>query len=333
MTGSLSLVPGTISSGRRSPVRSPDGAVGGSGRRSPSFHLSTRLRSPNEMKSFDSRSPTLRSPTRDSRRSPTNSINQDRKSPTTATCVSTQVQCGFDPDLSGDRSRARTPTGLSIPILRKSSINTYTATQRPPEVCRTSPSPSRIVIPPITVSNPTETIAIVERMNAARTAHKSPEKEVTPEKKSMMRDFFSFVKKQRSTGSTSSSTTTATTSRNRFASAFSRATISSSGSVSSGVGSPSLVRQSTYSSGTGAIPKQMSDSSSGFEPRLSFKFAKMSLRLRNRFSSERKKTTTITVQHQQQHQSEPSILRTYFHRLRKMNFKYIFNKIKLIYKN
>lgn len=329
MTGSLSLVPGTISSGRRSPVRSPDGAVGGSGRRSPSSHLSTRLRSPNEMKSFDSRSPTMRSPTRDNRRSPTNSICQDRKSPTTAFCVSTQVslmsmfegnapysniqsniffqqvQCGFDPDLSGDRnSRARTPTGLAIPILRRTSINTYTATQRPPELSRTSPSRIVMAIPPITVSNPSETIAIVARMNAERTAHRSPEKVPTPEKKSMMRDLFSFVKKPKSTGSTSSSTTTAT-SRNRFTSAFSRATISSSGSVSSSVGSPSLVRQCTYSSGSGAIPKQMSDSSSGFEPRLSFKFAKMSLRLRNRFSSERKKTTTITVQqaqNQQQHQ-------------------------------
>lgn len=96
MTGSLSLVPGTISSGRRSPVRTPEGAVGGigvggSGRRSPSSHLSTRLRSPNEMKSFDSRSPTLRSPTREHRRSPTNSISQERKSPTSSTCVSTQV--------------------------------------------------------------------------------------------------------------------------------------------------------------------------------------------------------------------------------------------------
>lgn len=208
--------------------------------------------------------------------------------------------------MSGDRnSRVRTPTGLSIPILRRTSINTYTATQRPPELSRTSPSPtpSRIVIPPITVSNPTETYAIVERMNAAKTTPKTPEKEATPEKKSMMRELFSFVKKPKSMGSSSSSTTT---SRNRFASAFSRATISSSGSVSSSGGSPSLVRQCTYSSGTGAIPKQMSESSSGFEPRLSFKFAKMSLRLRNRFSSERKKTTTITVQQAQQQQQQNS---------------------------
>lgn len=279
MTGSLNLY-----QGRRSPVgfldqRSPQG------RRSPVFLSHDRVRSPN---GFPSSSPTIerRSPT--DRRSPTFSIHtQDRRSPVTTAPITelqrrsptstVHVQDSRTYDLTPEDG-ARTPT-MMIPI-KRSSIGLFTPI---PFSEKRSPV-SSLPIPPITVSNPSETCKIVERMTesmiesiaeaAEEIKVKEPEKEVTEkkEKTSVMKEILAFVRKP------SKKVTTRT---GRFAAAFSRA--------ESGSGSGPLIRQSTFScspaasstAAKSAVTKQMSEV--GFEPKMSLKFSlntKMSLRLR-----------------------------------------------------
>lgn len=168
----------------------------------------------------------------------------------------------------------------------------------------------QLQIPPITVSNPSETCAIIEKslelsardavcMLAAEqpATSTSGAPEQRKEQRSVMRDLLAFVRKPSKkvttlmgvsaaaaaagpAAATATATSAASASRTgRFAAAFSRA--------ESGSGTP-LLRQSTFSTSPAAssraaksaVTKQLSDA--GFEPKLSFKLlnSKMSLRLR-----------------------------------------------------
>lgn len=199
----------------------------------------------------------------------------------------------------------RSPIGFShglitcIPIAGPSAGSTLTTTTSTnTSMERRSPVGMQLQIPPITVSNPSETCAIIEKsmelsakdfMQAAEQPSVPPEQR--KEQRSVMRDLLAFVRKPSkkvttlmgaaSTGVAAAPTTSAaSTSRTgRFAAAFSRAEIGSS---------TPLLRQSTFSTSPAAssraaksaVTKQLSDA--GFEPKLSFKLlnSKMSLRLR-----------------------------------------------------
>lgn len=145
-------------------------------------------------------------------------------------------------------------------------------------------------IPPITVSNPSETCGIIEKTLPSTRPddflyespdHKPPTSPVQERKeRSVIRDIMAFVRKPSKKVPSAPVSSTATTSRTgRFAAAFSRA--------ESGSGTP-LLRQSTFSTspaassraGKSAVTKQMSDA--GCESKISFKLlnSKMSLRLR-----------------------------------------------------
>lgn len=309
ITGSLVLV-----QGRRSPVgfndRSPQG------RRSPLLISNDRLKSPNELpvhSVFGTHSPTARSPTGD-RRSPTFSIHtQDRRSPIgaassndlsqvrrspTSTVHVQDTRSGYEATgFEMQSTEDRTPTGF--PSIKRPSIGLFTPIYFSGD--KRSPM-STMPIPPITVSNPTETGKIVERIaesNGAAEAAKelervekkkeeaaaaaAREKEV-PEKKertSVMKEILAFVRKPSKHISTRT---------NRFANAFTRA--------ESGSSSGPLIRQSTFSASPAAsstaaksaIVKQMSEV--GFEPKMSLKFAhytKMSLKLRRSANDEKTK--------------------------------------------
>lgn len=267
--------------GRKSPIlllHEPSIGNGGNDRRSPTSNIVGGRRSPlsfgqgfdNDRRSpssqFARRSPLgLESPSFDAgRRSPTSLYNQGRRSPTTESRQNSAVQL----------VSRKTSIGFN-----QEMINTITVSQ----MDKKSPI-GNVPIPPITVSNPSETMALTSKTIEF---NKPPEKEqsrpVTPEKKerpSVMRDILAFVRKPSNKKATT--TLTATTSRTgRFAAAFSRAESSSA---------TPLIRQSTFSTspaassraGKSAVTKQMSEV--GFESsKMSLKFSlntkNMSLRM------------------------------------------------------
>lgn len=296
MTGSLIL-----SQGRRSPVgafmeqRSPQG------RRSPIFLTHDHLRSPNEFPigHFEAKSPTMERKSPTDRRSPTFSIHtQDRLSPigmfesqrrSPTSTVHVQEGQFIDLDHTPDET-SRTPTGL-LPI-KRTSISLFTPI---PFGEKRSPV-TNMPIPPITVSNPSETCKIVEKIMAeSKSPIETPKeiekpseqgkekdkeekkekdsKEEKKEKTSVMKEILAFVRKP---------SKRVTTRTGRFAAAFSRAESGSSGAP--------LLRQSTFSASPAAastaaksaVTKQMSEV--GFESKMSLRFSlsntKMSLKLR-----------------------------------------------------
>lgn len=305
MTGSLVLV-----QGRRSPVgfndRSPQG------RRSPLIMSNDRLKSPNElpvqpMFGLGLHSPTARSPTGGAR-SPTLSMHtQERRSPIGAAAPvefgqprrsptsTVHVQdAHYEEGEADENGLVRSSSGIKRP-----SINLFTPIYFGGD--KRSPL-TAMPIPPITVSNPTETGRLAEKIaesNAAAEAARELErqreeqekqeaaaaaKESTPEKKertSVMKEILAFVRKPSKHISTRT---------NRFAHAFTRA--------ESGSSSGPLIRQSTFSASPAAsstaaksaVVKQMSEVA--FEPKMSLKFAhyaKMSLKLRRSANDDKAK--------------------------------------------
>ncbi|XP_055853654.1 serine-enriched protein isoform X2 [Episyrphus balteatus] len=304
MTGSL-----VLNQGRRSPVGYVSNDRSPQGRRSPLLLSTDRLKSPNELQTnnFDSRSPT-RSPTTD-RRSPTFSIHTQerrsplgapvdsytRRSPTSTVHVQDSMKT-FDDALTPE-DITRSTFGLTSSIKRP-SLGLFT-----PIYFGDKRSPiTAMHIPPITVSNPTETCKLVQRTaesNAAAAAEaareherqrdkdiekdKNKETSDKKEKTSVMKEILAFVRKPSKHIST----------RTRFANAFTRAETGSS--------SGPLIRQSTFSASPAAsstaaksaVVKQMSEV--GFEPKMSLKFAhytKMSLKLRRSAANDDKKPAT-----------------------------------------
>lgn len=303
MTGSL-----VLNQGRRSPVgyvndRSPQG------RRSPLLLSTDRLKSPNELQTnnFDSRSP-IRSPTTD-RRSPTFSIHtQERRSPIGApadsynkrsptSTVHVQDNMKTFDDAITPEDVTRSAFGLTSSIKRP-SLGLFTPIYFGD---KRSPITSMHNIPPITVSNPTETCKLVQRTaesnaaaaaEAAREHERQRDKDLEKDKKetsdkkektSVMKEILAFVRKPSKHIST----------RTRFANAFTRAETGSS--------SGPLIRQSTFSASPAAssaaaksaVVKQMSEV--GFEPKMSLKLAhytKMSLKLRRSAANDDKKSST-----------------------------------------
>lgn len=255
-------------------------------------------------------SPTARSPTDSQRRSPTFSIQihtQERRSPLGAVAPS-DFSCQAGP--SGGYTRrsptstvhvqdmATEPEEAGFVGLKRPSINLFTPIYFASE--KRSPMGP---IPPITVSNPTETYKSAEReREAAEALAREREKEAAqaqpppPEKKSVMREILAFVRKPSKHISTRT---------NRFANAFTRA--------ESGSSSGPLIRQSTFSASPAAsstaaksaVQKQMSEV--GFEPKMSLKFAhytKMSLKLRR--STRREEEEKQQQQQQLQQQQKAS---------------------------
>lgn len=265
-------------SGRRSPMNPQD--------RSPSGR-----RSPNYLSSHDlCRSPTVRSPT--GKRSPLEfsqgfglSITPiDRRSPAKEMVIQSWNE------------RQKSPTS-SVHLDRKSPVgvqslgigNFYVETKRS--------SNNQLPIPPITISNPSETCGLspksvesgrfspcklptpkdpspLKEETSEKTEKPTPEKK---EKTSVMREILAFVRKPSKKASSRTS---------RFAAAFSK---------SDNENNAPLVRQSTFSSspntssraGRTAVTKQMS-----YEPKISTKLknvgSKMSLRLRRATESKSK---------------------------------------------
>lgn len=239
------------------------------GRRSPQslIHSPQGRKSPNFLTHDQMRSPDRRSPTSGSRRSPVSGFYQPSHTPTEK----------LSPSGHPYTSERRSPTNYNItsPIL--------------PIADRKSPIGP---IPPITISNPSETYPIIHKTMPSQpekpsTSPKSPSPArespspnaaaATPnpekkEKPSVMKEILNFVRKP---------SKKVTTHTSKFAAAFTRR--------ESGSGSP-LMRQSTFSSipntssraGRNAITKQISEV--GFEPKMSLKLksvgSKMSLRLR-----------------------------------------------------
>lgn len=176
----------------------------------------------------------------------------------------------------------RSPIGFSQGLITCIPIETPTGGER-------SPLGFSMQIPPITVSNPSETCAIIEKTvpSTSRDAFADEMMDNKPaspvqerKERSVIRDIMAFVRKPSKRVSSPPVSTNASTSRTgRFAAAFSRA--------ESGSGTP-LLRQSTFSTspaassraGKSAVTKQMSDA--GCESKISFKLlnSKMSLRLR-----------------------------------------------------
>lgn len=212
------------------------------------------------------------------RRSPTSTVHvQDRRSPV-----------GFLDDIEeGRRSPTMQVQGRRSPIGFSQGLITCIPIASP-SAGDISPMAFSLQIPPITVSNPSETCAIIEKsvQSTSRDAFALDmmcEKPASPvqerKERSVIRDIMAFVRKP-SKKVTSPPVANVPTSRTgRFAAAFSRA--------ESGSGTP-LLRQSTFSTspaassraGKSAVTKQMSDV--GCESKISFKLlnSKMSLRLR-----------------------------------------------------
>lgn len=346
-----------LNPGRRSPV-----LLSPSGRRSPGFQThGDQLRSPVDFPGYtsDRKSPTTlfpersRSPTStplnpgrrspigfyepadrsNSARSPTSTVHvQDRsKSPLGFMNGSNGggggvagTGIGYGSEDSGRRSPTvqvqgrRSPIGFSQGLITCIPIVTPTTEKRSPI--------GNLQIPPITVSNPSETCAIIEKtMDASMLSffqhdNKSPSTDfggggggyeaTTPggsavpppqqerkEQRSVMREILAFVRKP----SKKASCVTATVA----AAAATTATPSSAASrtggrfaaafsrAESGSGTP-LLRQSTFSTSPAAssraaksaVTKQLSEAS--FEPKISFKLlnSKMSLRLRRTTTSD-----------------------------------------------
>lgn len=305
MTHSLNL-----SQGRRSPLSITQDQRSPQGRRSPIF-LTLDHRSPvDQFPPSDRRSPTSMLP---DRRSPTTVHTQGRLSPLafaqvyvpekrTSPVSTVHVQDRRSPIsmFQGSDDEKRSPTlqiaGRRSPIgSSQGLISAITPTERRSPVIP-------LQIPPITVSNPSETCAIIEKMlestvtvtesstSMIQSSDKSDEKrdkcpspvvEQRKEKGSVMREILAaFVRKPSKRTSTSTRTS-------RFAAAFSRAESNSA---------TPLLRQSTFSSSPpaasraakSAVTKQISESG-GFESKMSLKLlnAKMSLRLRK--SDDKKK--------------------------------------------
>lgn len=240
------------------------------GRRSPQslLHSPQGRKSPNFLTHDQMRSPDRRSPTSGSRRSPVSGFYQPSHTPTE------KLSPSGHPYNSDRRSPTNYSLNITSPIL--------------PIAERKSPMGP---IPPITISNPSETYPIIHKTMPSQpekpsTSPKSPSSarespqpppsvSPTPEKKerpSVMKEILNFVRKP---------SKKVTTHTSKFAAAFTRR--------ESGSGSP-LMRQSTFSSipntssraGRNAITKQISEV--GFEPKMSLKLksvgSKMSLRLR-----------------------------------------------------
>lgn len=285
---SLNLNPGRRSpqqlspSGRRSPVflmydgtRSPLDLL--EQRKSPTTLFPERIRSPTGR-----RSP-LGFPELGGHRSPTSTVHvQDQKSPTAvqSTYMDRSLLLGFD---EGRRSPTiqvqgrRSPIGFSQGLITCIPIVTPTEKKSPM-------GPTTLHIPPITVSNPSETCAIIEKtLDSIRIESSplvdpfiseypppSPPAPERKEQRSVMREILAFVRKP---------SKKATTRTGRFAAAFSRAESNSA---------TPLIRQSTFSSSPAAssraaksaVTKQLSEIS--FEPKMSLKLlnSKMSFRLR-----------------------------------------------------
>uniref|UniRef100_A0A336MNK9 CSON003486 protein n=1 Tax=Culicoides sonorensis TaxID=179676 RepID=A0A336MNK9_CULSO len=240
------------------------------GRRSPQsilLHSPQGRKSPNYLTHDQMRSPDRRSPTSGTRRSPLG-FYQPSLTPTE------KLSPSGHPYNSGRRTPTNLNFGMTSPI---SSIAELKSPMGP--------------IPPITISNPSETYPIIQKTmpsqpekpstspKSASPARETPPpenaSEKTPEKKekqSVMKEILNFVRKP---------SKRVTTQTSKFAAAFTRR--------ESGSGSP-LMRQSTFSSipntssraGRNAITKQISEV--GFEPKMSLKLksvgSKMSLRLR-----------------------------------------------------
>lgn len=296
-----------LNPGRRSPV-----LLSPSGRRSPGFQQHDQLRSPLDFPGFgtsDRKSPTTLFP---ERRSPTTSTIQiqgrrsplgfyepaERRSPTSTVHVQDRSKSplGF---MNGIDEGRRSPTvqvqGRRSPIGFSQGLITCIPIVTPTE--KRSPI-GNLQIPPITVSNPSETCAIIEKtLESSTNNDKSPcgsggehggvDRSASPvlerKERSVMRDILAFVRKPSKKACSSPSTRTG-----RFAAAFSRA--------ESGSGTP-LLRQSTFSAtpasssraAKSAVTKQLSEAS--FEPKISFKLlnSKMSLRLRRSTAEENRK--------------------------------------------
>lgn len=274
------------------------------GRRSPGFH--DTLRSPLDFPGFgtsDRKSPTTlflerRSPTStiqiQGRRSPLGFYEPDRRSPTST--VHVQDRKSPVAFMNGIEDGRRSPT-IQVQQGRRSPIGFSQGliTCIPITPTEKKSPMGNLQIPPITVSNPSETCAIIEKTLESSNNDKyhtdaAAEKEASPvqerKERSVMRDILAFVRKPSKKATTHASTvaaaaaaTTSSSRTGRFAAAFSRA--------ESGSGTP-LLRQSTFSTSPAAssraaksaVTKQMSEAS--VEPKISFKLlnSKMSLRLR-----------------------------------------------------
>lgn len=297
VTTSLNLNPG-----RRSPAPlSPSGGL------SPGFLPHNTLRSPLEypgLGNLDRKSPTTLFP---ERRSPSSNVQiQGRRTPigfydpvercrSPTSTVHTQDRSkspvgGGTSYVNGLEDGRRSPTvqvqGRRSPIGFSQGLITCIPIVTPTD--RRSPV-GILQIPPITVSNPSETCAIIEKTLASTKSDSIPTDPIAPpasppqpppqerKERSVMREILAFVRKpSKKQGPTTAPSTSRT---GRFAAAFSRAESTS--------GTP-LLRQSTFSSSPAAssraaksaVTKQMSEV--GFEPKMSLKIlnAKMSLRLR-----------------------------------------------------
>lgn len=287
-----------LNPGRRSPQQ-----LSPSGRRSPVFLMYDGTRSPLDLLE-QRKSPTslfperIRSPTGGCRspvgfpdlggnRSPTSTVHvQDQK-------TSTALFLGLD---EGRRSPTvqiqgrRSPIGFSQGLITCIPIVTPTDKKSPM-------GPNTLHIPPITVSNPSETCAIIDKHSSkildSIKIEKSPPSDssfntdhrpVSPtplteqqqqqqqrkETRSVMREILAFVRKPSKKASSRTG---------KFAAAFSRAEPNSA---------TPLIRQSTFSSSPAAssraaksaVTKQLSEIS--FEPKMSLKLlnSKMSFKLR-----------------------------------------------------
>lgn len=263
-----------LNPGRRSPQQ-----LSPSGRRSPVFLMYDGNRSPLDLLEQRKTPTGNRSPLGFNdfdRRSPTSTVHvQDQKSPTA-------VLLGFD---DGRRSPTIQVQGRRSPIGFSQGLITCIPIVTPSD--RKSPvGMNTLHIPPITVSNPSETCAIIEKTFESQQIEKSQVSEINgsttniplspnipeqrKEQRSVMREILAFVRKP---------SKKATTRTGKFAAAFSRA--------ETNLATP-LIRQSTYSSSPAAssraaksaVTKQLSEI--GFEPKMSLKIlnSKMSFRLR-----------------------------------------------------
>jgi hypothetical protein len=260
------------------------------GRRSPNLLPHDQLRSPlSAGHHFDRKSPTSIS----GRRSPimhsqgTDSMASDRKSSVTSSS-------SFAYDRKMSMSTIQVQSGRSSYGLSHGLITAISISQDKKSPAGTSQS--GMYIPPITISNPSETFALIQKSVESKADHedannrppRTPDKTDSPpttekkEKPSVMSEILAFVRKP-------SKKVMSRTSTSRFAAAFSRRESDS--------GSP-LVRQSTFSSipntssmaGRSAVTKQMSEVAP--EPKISSRLknvgSKMSLRLRRQPDTKKK---------------------------------------------
>ncbi|EAA00303.5 AGAP012255-PA [Anopheles gambiae str. PEST] len=253
-----------LSQGRRSPIsmlndRSPSGRP-----KSPNLLITDQAYA----SSFDRRSPTAmsfsgrRSPS--GLRSPSGGLRSPsgRRSPLGFNLQSDGADRRTSPTIHLPPERSRSPVGFGSRL----GGSLYGPVGSESRSARTSPT-TLGTIPPITISNPSETYEIVQKsietnqqQQQQQRSPKSPKSPKTPEKKektSVMKEILAFVRKP------SKKVTTRTS---KFAAAFTR--------TESTTGAP-LLRQSTFSSiqnssscaGRNAITKQMSEIA--FEPIMS----------------------------------------------------------------